>query len=233
MEAEQAQSHRRVQSLPDLASNLFSLTLSLRTSAAYGPEGELRSRIGQYLDRFDQQGHQAGIARDDLEAAKYPLVAFIDETILNSNWEGREHWREHPIQLDKYGETVAGERFFERLDKLRGQGEAKRDLLQVYHLCLELGFEGKYKILGKEKLRGLVDDLRRELGYSRPLSPSTPIAPHGRRKESRRSLRAQGFPLLRVAAICLGGLLVVFLVLFIVMGGVESGALQKLGALPG
>jgi type VI secretion system protein ImpK len=232
VEFEQEKSGRRVQSLPDLASGLFSLILSLRTSAAYGAESDLRKKIGEYLDRMDSEGHLAGVAREDLEAAKFPLVAFIDETILNSHWEGREAWRERPLQLDKYGETVAGERFFERLERLRAQGEAKAELLEIYYLCLSLGFEGKYKILGKEKLRALIDDLRRELGYSRPLSGRVPISPHGRRKEVRRSSNERSFPILQVAAISIGGLVVVWLIFFFVMGHLEGSALQKLGTLP-
>ena len=38
---------RRVQTLPDLASSLFSLILSLRANSAYGPEPALRTRIGE------------------------------------------------------------------------------------------------------------------------------------------------------------------------------------------
>ncbi|GJM44549.1 MAG: hypothetical protein DHS20C21_13910 [Gemmatimonadota bacterium] len=224
---------RRVQTLPDLASSLFSLTLSLRASSGYGSEPELRAKIGEYLDRIDQQGQRVGIPREDLEAAKFPLVAFIDETILNSNWEGRELWRERPLQLDRYGETVAGERFFERLDKLRAQGSAKAELMEIYYLCLALGFEGKYKILGKDKLRALVEDVRRDLGYSRPLSGKEPISPHGRRKETSRSSAEEGFPIARVSAICLGSLVGVFLILYFVIGHKAGAALQKLGGLPG
>ncbi|HMB69657.1 MAG TPA: type IVB secretion system protein IcmH/DotU [bacterium] len=224
---------RRVQTLPDLASSLFSLTLSLRASSGYGSEPELRARIGEYLDRIDQQGHEAGIPREDLEAAKFPLIAFIDETILNSHWESRDVWRERPLQLDRYGETVAGERFFERLDKLRAQGPAKAELLEIYYLCLALGFEGKYKILGKDKLRALVEEVRRDLGYSRPLSGKEPISPHGRRKETRRSSAEDAFPWMRVGAICLGSLVGVFLILYFVIGHRASAALQKLGTLPG
>ncbi|MCA9753117.1 MAG: DotU family type IV/VI secretion system protein, partial [Gemmatimonadetes bacterium] len=99
---------RSVQSLPDLASSLFSLILSLRGSSAYGSEADLRGRINEYLERIEKEGREAGIAREDLEAVKYPLIAFIDETILNSDWDGRERWRERPLQLDHYGEVVAG-----------------------------------------------------------------------------------------------------------------------------
>ncbi len=230
---EDRNSGRGVSSLADLAASLFSLILSLRTSANYGTPGELRARIGEYLDRIDQEGLQAGIARDDLEAAKYPLVAFIDETILNSEWDGREGWRDHPLQLDLFGETIAGERFFERLEKVQAGGEARADLLEIYWLCLALGFEGKYKILGPERLRALVDDAGRGLGFGQ-LSPGrAPLSPHGRRRETIRAAGHDAFPLMKVAIGCAGGLVLLFLILFFLMGWSEGGALRHLQSMPG
>lgn len=223
----------RVRSLPDLAGSLFSLILSLRSSAAYGREDELRGRIGDYLDRIDKEGREAGIAREDIEAAKFPMVAFIDETILNSDWEGRERWREHPLQLDLYGETVAGERFFERMDKIRQKGETKAELLQIYWLCLVLGFEGKYKLIGKQKLASLVDEVRRELGFSASILGKSPISPHGRRRDAGRGTREAGPPVLRIVAACAGGLALLFVILFLLVEHAENGALQKLNLLPG
>ncbi len=230
---DQEKSSGRVQSLPDLAASLFSLLLSLRSSAMYGREDELRSRIAEYLGRIDKEGRDAGIAREDIEAAKYPLVAFIDETILNSHWEGRERWREHPLQLDLYGETVAGERFFERMEKIRAKGEATADLLQIYWLCLALGFEGKYKLLGKQKLTQLVDELRRELGFSTSALGKSPISPHGRRRDTGRTAREGNIPMIQIVAGCVGGLALLFLVLWFIVGAAESGALRKLNLLPG
>ena len=232
MEQEKS-SARKVSSLPDLAASVFSLILSLRTSGSYGRESELRGRIGGYLDQIDKEGRDAGIAREDLEAAKYPLVAFIDETILNSRWEGRESWRARPLQLDLYGETVAGERFFERLEKLRSRGEAKADQLEVYYLCLALGFEGKYKLAGAERLRLLPDEIRRELGYSRSQLARAPIAPNGRRRESPRKTDEAGLPIWKIAGGCAGGLLLLFVLLYLLIGQSEGGALQKLQALAG
>jgi type VI secretion system protein ImpK len=226
-------SARKVSSLPDLAASAFSLILSLRTSANYGRESELRKRIGGYLDQIDKEGRDAGIAREDLEAAKYPLVAFIDETILNSRWEGRESWRERPLQLDLYGETVAGERFFERLEKLRARGESKADQLEIYYLCLALGFEGKYKLAGVERLRRLTDEVRRELGYSRSKLARAAIAPNGRRRESNKKGVDDGLPIWKIAGASAGGLLLLFLLLYLLIGQTEGGALQKLQALAG
>ncbi len=224
---------RSVQNLPDMAATLFSLILSLRTSSNYGAEEELRGKILGSLNQIDRDGLEAGIAREDLEAVKYPLVAFIDETILNSEWKGREHWRERPLQLDLFGETIAGERFFERLEKVRRAGESKADLLEVYYLCLALGFEGKYKISGPAKLRELLNDVRREIGGVRVKSTAEVLSPHDRRDPGRAARSEGGLPLLRIGLYCAGGLLVLFLLFFFVIGRVESGALRDLQILPG
>jgi type VI secretion system protein ImpK len=166
---------RGVRSLPDLAGSLLSLILSLRSSKISGQETELRARIGEYLDRIDREGQRAGIARDDLEEAKFPLVAFIDETILNSDWSGRDQWMERPLQLELYGETVSGEKFFDRMERVRRGGEAKSDLLEIYYLCLALGFEGKYKILGQSRTRFGGSSVTLEPLPARPRSPRTAV----------------------------------------------------------
>jgi type VI secretion system protein ImpK len=168
-----------------------------------------------------------------LEAVKYPLVAFIDETILNSEWKGREAWRERPLQLDLFGETVAGERFFERLEKIRRAGESKAELLEVYYLCMALGFEGKYKIAGPAKLRELMADVRRELSGVRARSASEALSPHGRRDPGRMAHAEGGIPLLKAGLISAGGLLLLFVILFFLIGRIESGALRDLQILPG
>ena len=225
---ESRQNQRAVSSLADLAASVFSLILSLRTSTNYGTLPELRARIGEYLDRIDREGLESGIAREDLEAAKYPLVAFLDETILNSQWEGRLAWREQTLQLSLFGEGAAGDRFFERLDKVRTGGDAKAELLEIYWLCLALGFEGKYKILGPDKLRALVDDVGRELGLGRRDPGKSPLSPHGRHRETIRTKEEDNFPTLKVAVICAGSLLLLFLVLFFAMSWIGSGALRDL-----
>lgn len=226
-------SARNVQNLPDMAATLFSLILSLRGSANYGSEDDLRSKIRGYLNQIDKEGLEAGIAREDLEAAKFPLVAFIDETILNSEWKGRERWRDHPLQLDLYGESIAGERFFERLEKVRKAGESKADLLEIYYLCMALGFEGKYKISGPAKLRELIADVRRELSGVRVRSTAELLSPHDRREMGRLRRADRGFPLKKVALFTAGGLVVLFLLFFFVLGRIEAGALRTLQVLPG
>jgi type VI secretion system protein ImpK len=166
-------------SLQQLTGGIFSLVVTLRQTGRYGEEPELRDRLRRYLDAMQQHGLRSGHTQGDLTEASFPLVAFIDETILGSNWEHRERWRDRPLQLDLFGERTAGQRFFKRLEELRREGSARREILEVYHLCLTLGFAGSYRISGIEALQPVIDALRRDLGYLPLDQREVRLAPNG------------------------------------------------------
>jgi len=165
--------------LLQLTSGLFSLVMTLRQTGRYGQEPELRDRLRRYLDAMDQHGLRCGYPQGDLTEAKFPLVAFIDEVILGSDWEYRERWRDRPLQLDLFGERTAGQRFFTRLEELRREGSARREVLEVYHLCLTLGFAGSYRITGLQALPPVIAALRRDLGYEPQDQREVRLAPNG------------------------------------------------------
>lgn len=216
-------------SLQELAAGLFSLILSLRGSCAYGTVDQLRSRLLGYLQGIEREGLAAGLPQDDVAAANYALVAFIDETILKSSWEHRERWRERPLQLELYGERMAGTRFFEFLTRARRGGPAKRDLLEIYHLCLTLGFEGEYAIRGREQLRPLIEEVRRELGLPEQLQKEIRLSPNGHRRDNPAFGGRDAFPLKRICLIAAGGLVLLWIVLALVLRGATNGALRQLG----
>ncbi len=215
----------------ELAGELFALILSLRQSSQYGDEAALRDRIQNYLGRIESEGIAARIPRDVLEAAKYPLVAFIDETILNSQWQHRERWRDRPLQLHYYGERTAGTRFFTNLAELRRQGEGRRELLEIYHLCLALGFEGQYRVTGLAELARLRDTLAGELGYARA-GAEPALSPSALRRDGLASVATAGAAPWRAAAIAGGVLLVLFIVFYFWIEH-SVGAALRLLPLPG
>lgn len=79
----------------------------------------------------------------DWEIAKYGLIAWIDDTLINSNWEHRGEWlSDYLFEVDLYGPREAFDKFY----KLAA--EAKRlstsDALEVFYICVVLGFRGMY-----------------------------------------------------------------------------------------
>ena len=65
--------------------------------------------------------------------------------------------------------TDAGLVFFEKLDQFRSRRDSEQlaDILEVYLLCLLLGFEGRYSGAQRGELEGITDSLRMRIEYVR------------------------------------------------------------------
>jgi type VI secretion system protein ImpK len=216
--------------LLELTSGVFTLILSLRQASDLGQEESLRQRITTYLDGFEREALDLGVIHEDLDKARFALVAFIDETILDSDWSQCETWRDRPLQLDLFAERRAGGRFFDEMDQLRRQGETKREVVEVYHQCLNLGFEGKYRVSGRDQLAVVKSDLERYLGIDARDRRELKLSPHGKRRDSANALAKDDFPFWRLAAVG-GAVLVVLFLIFLFWINYTTG--QAIGSIGG
>jgi len=98
-----------------------------------------------------------GFTREQYEAAKFAVVALVDETVLLSNWPHRGAWARELLQRSHFQTANAGEEFFARLDALSPFDPAEGDIREVYYYCLALGFVGKFYRAGD---RARLDELR-------------------------------------------------------------------------
>jgi type VI secretion system protein ImpK len=111
----------------------------------------------QLLGAIDQSGEAArklGYPQEDVELATFAVIAFLDESILNLRSPVFADWPKQPLQEQRYGHHIAGEIFFKNLANLLGRNDTHdlADILEVYYLCLLLGFAGKYSLGGKGDL---------------------------------------------------------------------------------
>jgi type VI secretion system protein ImpK len=124
---------------------------------------EFNMRVEQFLLQFEKNARNLGKPAKAIEQAKYAFCALLDEVILSSDFDIRNDWERAPLQLRMFGEHLAGERFFDRLEALRAAPEENIETLEVFHCCLLLGFQGKYLLEGNEKLDYLVASIEREI----------------------------------------------------------------------
>lgn len=158
---------------------VLTVTVRLRSNRQIVSDAEVfRNQIRHALRSADREAKALGYADEDIRLGVFAVVAFLDETILNLRNPVFQDWVRKPLQEELFGSHIAGETFFENLRKIVGRRDTPEtaDLLEVYYLCLLLGFLGRYSVTGKGELRavmGGVDDKIGRIRKARPdLSPA-------------------------------------------------------------
>jgi len=118
------------------------------------PYERVRADIERLLSDIKNRCDPAQVPPEELESGLFAVAAWVDETILNSEWEHRGRWQRELLQRQLFNTTEAGEKFFERLNAVEAH---QRDLREVYYLCLAMGFKGRYCNPGDELL---IDQLK-------------------------------------------------------------------------
>jgi type VI secretion system protein ImpK len=142
-----------------------------------------RRRMKAALQDVMKEATVAGYEPTDIREAEFAVVAFLDEAILSSKEPRAEEWRKRPLHIELFGQAIAGHVFFDKLTDIERRRDSLQlaDLLEVYLLCLLLGFEGRFapplnneahRII--ERLRGRIESIR-SINYK--LSPVVDLAP--------------------------------------------------------
>jgi type VI secretion system protein ImpK len=172
-----------------------------------------RAEIRQQFVHASEEGGRRGYSREDVRLAMFAVIALLDESIMNSRNPVFADWPRRPLQQEVFGGHQAGEVFFHNIDSLMAQPDSSvlADILELYLLCILLGYGGKYSVLGRGELHTIADSITgriRRIRGSGPLSPDW--APQGEVAAA-----AQGDPWLRWLAIAASASLVVALLLFV------------------
>jgi type VI secretion system protein ImpK len=102
---------------------------------------QVKADIQRLISESQTHVSRGEVNSDDCDAARFAIVAWIDETIMNSAWIHRDLWKHDLLQRTYYNTTDAGEIFFDRLNRI---GLQQREVREVYYLCLAMGFQGRY-----------------------------------------------------------------------------------------
>lgn len=150
---------------------------------------QFRRQIVQATRIADQQARARGYTEEDIQLAVFAIIAYLDETVLNLHKPIFRDWVRKPLQEELFGRHVAGEVFFQNLDQLLGRRDSEEtaDVIEVYYLCLLLGYLGRYSLASRTDLRTLMgqtdDKIRRIRKMSAEMSPYwRPLAESGPRR---------------------------------------------------
>jgi type VI secretion system protein ImpK len=125
----------------------FTVAVRLRAGRQVAADGaSFRAHVKQLLAAADQRARSIGYDGESVKLSVYAYIALLDESVLGSGQPMFSDWSRQPLQEEVFGEHMAGENFFRNVQELLGRqdAEAVADVLEVYQLCLLLGFHGRY-----------------------------------------------------------------------------------------
>jgi len=201
--------------LVSLAAPVFELVLKLRAETL-APTSSLRPAAQQLLAAMEQRGSTLRHSERQIQSVKFALAAFIDETVMTTSSPLREEWEKFPLQLEYFGEQLAGVKFFERLDELVKQIETEADVVEVYYLCMLLGFKGKYKVYMEDQLQELIKTTAAQLKRAGRLQEAE-LSPHWKVMDQPEPPRDHSLPLWAKIGAATGLLLVVVVYLVLLL----------------
>jgi type VI secretion system protein ImpK len=168
--------------LSDIYGPVLTLIMQLRRTREFGDANILRQRFRELLERIEREARKAGYTQADIRLAKFAIVAFLDETIIASEWNKKEEWLTRPLQLELFDRFDAGEEFFCNLERLRQRPLENISLLKIYYLCMALGFRGRYQVVDREQIRRLIEEVFSEI-VRLQRKPLQYLSPHGQRRD--------------------------------------------------
>ena len=120
--------------------HVFSLLERIDTGDTIAPEVEKRT-IEALIREADLQ---AEAFSEDWEVAKYALVSWIDEMLVDAHiWPGQDWWRENVLEWTIFSSRRCNDLYYVRAkETLKGNSD---DALQMAYVCVLLGFRGLYR----------------------------------------------------------------------------------------
>ncbi len=165
--------------LVNAAATLLAVFDKTRGAMRHPDVAGLHRRLAAEIREFDQKARDLGVKPEIALAARYLLCSVVDEAVLHTPWGDQSAWGQRTLLRIFHGETSGGEKCFLILDRLLQSPAENADILELFYICLSLGFEGKYRLVnrGRDHLELLRDNLYRTIrnqrgDFERSLSPS-------------------------------------------------------------
>lgn len=216
----------------EITRDCFNAIAQLRAADAGGlpsPQ-QLHARLRRFVDDLLRRAGEAGLGREEASEVAYPVVALADEVMQAKDDDAiRTFWNAQPLQLQYFGENVAGEEFFRRLDRARR--DRRGDAVRAYYLALAFGFQGRYRVRGGDlELLGMTEAVAREVLAGGEHDRET-LSPHGEGKGERSAGKAGSGLMLWVALGLLAASLALYVGLRISLGAGTADVVERISAL--
>src|SRR6476646_8618980 len=210
------------------AGPVFDLILRLKAGIV-APSNDLRPKVAALLEDFEKRAERYRFNHKIVQVSKFALASFVDEVVLMNNFPLRDQWEKYALQLEYFGEQLAGNKFFEKLQAMLGQMEATKDAVEVYYFCMLLGFKGRYAIYEQEKLLAIMEKTANALVKAGKIVP-VELSPHWLANDQPEPPKKRGMPVWAklMAFGWVGVAFIIYLVMFVLDSSFLKDAMTPL-----
>jgi len=164
------------------AANPLLMTLpSLRAGGAPASVEALRSRLLELFGEFEAACRRAAIPEEHETLARFALCTVLDEAIQRTAWGHAAQWPQRSLSIKLFGTNHGGDAFFNALDRLMQAPSKYLQVLQLFYVCLALGFMGKYLVRdasGRAEVAEIRERLYQQYIRAGAAEADTSLSPH-------------------------------------------------------
>lgn len=178
--------------LVTFAGPIFDLILRLKAGIV-APSNDLRPKIAGMLEDFEKRAERYRFNHKIVQVSKFALASFVDETVLTNNFPLKNEWEKNPLQLEYFGEQLAGNKYFDKLEAMLKQIDMTVDAVEIYYFCMLLGFKGRYAIYEHDKLLAIMQSTANALVKAGRINP-VELSPHWLANDQPEPVERRGMP---------------------------------------
>lgn len=210
------------------AGPIFDLILRLKAGIV-APSNELRPQCAKLLGDFERRAERYRFNHKIVQVSKFALASFIDETVLTNNFPLRDEWEKYPLQLEYFGEQLAGNKFFNKLKAMLKQIDKTADAVEIYYVCMLLGFKGRYGVYEQEKLLAIMQKTAQMLVKVGKIKP-VELSPNWLAEDQPEPVEKKGMPTwAKIGAFSgIGLAIIVYFIMFVISGRFLQAAQEAL-----
>lgn len=210
------------------AGPIFDLVLRLK-AAIVAPSNDLRPKIAGMLEDFEKRADRYKFNHKIVSVSKFALASFVDEAVLTNNFPLRDAWERNPLQLEYFGEALAGNKFFDKLESMLQQIDVTQDAVEIYYFCMMLGFKGRYGVYEQEKLLAIMQNTAKALAKAGKIR-QVELSPHWLVDDQPEPPKKRGMPMwAKIVAIAgLGLAFITYFIMFLMSANYLQSAVDRL-----
>lgn len=120
---------------------IFLCVLDLLERISRNQASSPTEEANRILNYFRQAEAQIGEIQG-WDLAKYAITSWIDDVLIEAPWDGRQWWQENSLEFTFFRTKDRATEFY--LKAKKASELTRRDFLEIFYICVVLGFRGLY-----------------------------------------------------------------------------------------